>query len=116
MAHPSSGSSRLVPVLDPFNADMLAKTPVICAEDVVRSLKTAGAVSHSTFRGTLLQFNAVGRVNTGPFHVLGDSATVLSFPTCFWWWGREARGLSSGCHKKMKVILSPVCSWMVAHL
>lgn len=49
MAHPSSGFSRLVPVLDPlvpFNANMLAKTPVICAEDIVRSLKTAGTVSH----------------------------------------------------------------------
>lgn len=61
-----------------FNPDMLAKTPVIGAEDVVRSVKTAETVSHQTFPGSLT-ICALGWVNIGLFCVLGDLATVLSW-------------------------------------
>lgn len=45
VAHPSYGFGRLVPVMVvrlQLNPDMLAKTPAIGAEDVVRSVENRG--------------------------------------------------------------------------
>lgn len=119
MAHPSSGFSRLVPVPVlrlQFDPDMLAKTPVIGAEDVVRSMKSAETVRHQTLWGSRTIY-VVGWVNIGLFCALGDLTTLLSwrpkfphtFRLFFFWWCCDERCVSSGCQEKMKVILSPLC-------